>query len=70
MPNFESWEPRKLTTVTDGPQSETPNIMRLKEKGSQIRMSEEGHRFALTKNVRRGFLSRPVITTQGAVKQP
>ena len=70
VPHIESWEPRDLTTVPDGPQAWTPNILRLQEKGAQVRMSELGQSLALTKNVSRGFLSHPALPAQGTVKQP
>jgi len=48
VPHIESWEPRNLTIVPDGPQAWTPNILRLQEKGAQVRMSEWGQSLALT----------------------
>jgi len=40
VPPVESWEPRALTKVPDGPQAYTLNILRLQEEGAQIHMSE------------------------------
>jgi len=40
VPHIKSWEPRKLTIVPAGTQAQTPNILRLQEKGAQVRMSE------------------------------
>ena len=70
VPHIKSWEPRKLTIVPAGTQAQTPNILRLQEKGAQVRMSEWGQSLALTQNVSRGFLTHPALPTQGAVKQP
>ena len=36
VPHIESWEPRGLTKVPDGPQAYTPNILRLQEEGAKV----------------------------------
>jgi len=47
LPHIESWEPRNITTVPDGPQAYTPDIRQLRDKGAQVRMSEWGQSLML-----------------------
>jgi len=67
VPHVKSWEPRDFTEVPDGPQTYVLNILRLQEKGAQIRVSECGQSLTLTKNEGRGFLSHTTPPTQWTV---
>ena len=40
VPHIESWEPRSLAVVQDGPHAYAPNILRLQKEGAQVCMSE------------------------------
>jgi hypothetical protein len=65
-----SWEPCPLKEVTDRPQTQTSNVLRVQEKGSQINMPECRQGFTLTQHMGWGFLPSPTFPAQGTVRQP
>jgi hypothetical protein len=58
-----SWEPYSFTKVPDCPQTQTSNILRVQEKGTQIGMSVCCQSITVTQNVNFGFLLCPTPTT-------
>jgi hypothetical protein len=69
VPHINLWKPCSSPKVPDGPQTYPLNVIRLQKEGTQIRVSEWGQSFTLTKNVGQGFFLCSTLPTQWTVQQ-